>query len=125
MLATKHLRMTRGQTLTETFTVLDDSGASVDLTGATAYFALTADLKVAPLLELDSAARGGVVLSNQTTNKGQFVVTVQPTATANLVAAGDDDPYFYDAWIVDASGNRTPVVATSKLGLYAQVATIP
>lgn len=126
MKTTKHLRMTRGETFTETLVVTDGNGAPIDITGYTAYFAITADMKLpTALLELDSAGRGGCVLSDQSTAPGQYVATVTPAQNGAWVAAGDDDPYFYEAWVVSPGGVRIEVRALSKLALDPSFTTIP
>lgn len=130
MIKTKDIAVTRGQTLPITFTVKDQNGNAQDLTGAAAYFWVRADMKVDAQIKLASQVtalhRVGVTISDQTGQyKGQFVVTMIPADTSALVALGADDPYFYDAWLVDVSGNKFPVIATSRMPLYPQVTTTP
>lgn len=130
MITTKDLRMTRGQTLAVKFTVKDAKRLPVDLTSAKAYLWVRADMKVDATIKLSSyvlaAHRVGIVIApDQVANKGEFTATFIPADTNALVALGADDPYLYDAWIEDATGQRFPVVATSKLALYPQVSTLP
>jgi hypothetical protein len=127
---TKDIQMVRGQHLAITFTVKDNRGSPLDLTGALVYLWITADMKVDAAVKLSSAVTAGhrvgiVVAPDQAANKGQFTATAIPADTASLVALGADDPYLYDVWVVDSTGQRYPVIATSRLALYPQVTTVP
>lgn len=129
MIKTKDLPVVRGQTLPITFVVKDQKGARVDLTGATAYMWIRADMKVDASVKLASATttdhRVGIVISDQTgATKGEFVVTLIPADTSGLVALGADDPYLYDAWVVLADTTRWPVVSLSRMPLFPQGTTI-
>lgn len=120
MIATRDIRMVRGTTLRLTFTVKDETGKVVDLTGATAHLRVRPDLKAAPVITKSSPATG-IVISTQTgTTKGQFVATVPHGDTAAL-PVGD---YAWDAWIVTAAGDRFAVVAPSRLTLLPEVTTL-
>jgi hypothetical protein len=122
MIKTKDLRKVRGVTIALTFTVKDEDGQAVDLTGATAYLRVRPDLKAAPVIQLSSPATGIAIAAPQTgATKGQFTATVPPADTAAL-EPGD---YVWDAWIVEASGARHAVTAPSKLTLLHEVSTIP
>ncbi len=114
-------RMVRGQTWRATLTVKDERGARVDLTGATAYLRVRPDVKAAAAVAKSSPS-GGIAISTQAgSTLGQFIATISPSDTAAL-AAGD---YLWDAWIVDAAGDRWPVVAPSKLTIIPEVTTLP
>ena len=69
---TKHLRMVRGQTLRLTFTVKDEDGVPVDLTGASAYLHIRPDIKAAAIVQLAVGTgitimiTGGAGLTNNT-----------------------------------------------------------
>ena len=118
---TKDLRMVRGTTLRLTFTVKDERGVAVDLTGATAHVRVRPDLKAAPVITKSSPA-SGVVISTQTgSTLGQYVATVAPSDTASL-QPGD---YAWDSWVVTATGDRFAVVAPSTLTLLQEVTTLP
>lgn len=123
MSTTKKMRMTKGETKIVTYVVRDINGVPVNLTGATAYCHITADLKVAPLITLSSPGSGIVIDPDQTTYPGKMVMTISSSATASLVALGEADPYFYDVWIIDATGAKLVVVDTSELPLYPNVKT--
>ncbi len=129
MIKTRDMPMVRGQTLPLTFTVKDQRGERVNLTGATAYMWIRADMKVDAVVKLASAAttghRVGIVLADQTADhKGEFTATVIPSDTANLIALGTSDPYLYDAWVVQSDGSRWPVIALSLMPLYPEATTI-
>lgn len=134
-MSTFNTRMTRGQTKVLTMTVRDTLNRLADLTSSKVYFAMRADIKILPTLKLTSDAalvgmdatwRLGIAVADQTgALKGQFTVTLIPADTAGMVALGDDDPWLYDAWIVDATLGTIPVVDQSTIGLYPQVTTLP
>lgn len=130
MITTSNQRMTRGQTLAFEFTLRDNRGRLVDLTGAFVYLWIRADLKVDASVKLASADtalhRIGIVIADQTgSDRGKFTATLIPSDTSSLVAMGADDPYLYDVWIIDATGARFPVITTSTLDLYPQITTTP
>ena len=130
MIKTKDIPLVRGQTMPILFTARDQNGARVDITGATAYMAITADMKVAPAVKLTSATLGGwrtgIVIADQTgPNKGDFTATIIPADTAGLVALGARDPYLYDAWVVLADGSHIPVIAQSNMPLDPGVTPVP
>lgn len=121
MIKTKDIRAVRGTTLRLTFTVRDEHGAVVDLTGATAHLRVRPDLKAAAIITKSSPA-SGVVISTQTgATKGQYVATVLHSDTSALTP-GD---YAWDSWIVTAGGDRFAVVAPSTLTLLQEVTTLP
>lgn len=132
-MTTFNTRMTRGQTKVMTLTVRDSKGRLVDLSTSKAYFAMRADIKIAPSVQLTSDGTqtspwriGIIIASDQVgSTKGQFTVTIIPADTADLVAMGDDDPWIYDVWIVDDVIGTVPVVERSNLGLYPEVTTLP
>jgi len=78
----------QGTTPTLTVTVtLADGVTLVDLTGAVIYLTAKSDPSDAdPGLFQLSTTGGQIALSNQTTNKGQFVVSFPASATASLSA---------------------------------------
>lgn len=124
--------MIRGQTFRMTLFAKDENGKVRDLTGAKAYFAMRADIKVAPSVSLSSDSllsapwRLGIVIPTQVgSDIGKMVVTVIRDDTKDLVALGDDDPWLYDVWVVEGSGDTWPVITTSRIGLYPEVTTLP
>lgn len=130
MIKTRDFNMVRGQTKTMLFVVRDYRGQKVDLTGATAYLWMRADQKVDASVKLASAVTadhrvGIVIAADQTTNTGEFTATFIPADTASLVALGADDPWVYDAWIKDSTGQKFPVVAMSRIPLYPEITTVP
>ncbi len=121
MVKTYDLRKVRGTTISLTFTVKDEDGQAVDITGATAYLRVRPDYKSAPVIQLSSPASGIGIAAPQTgATKGQFTATATPAQTAAL-EPGD---YVWDAWIVTAAAARHAVVAPSKLTLLREVSTI-
>ena len=124
-------RMTQGQTKTITLRVRDSNGQPVNLTGDKIYFAMRADVKIAPSVQLtmtsppEEGFRTGIVIADQTQYPGQFMITLIPSDTASLVALGDDDPWIYDVWIVDDDLGTVPVVDKSTMGLYPPVTIVP
>ncbi len=135
-MSTFNTRMTRGQTKVMMMTVRDSRGRLADLTNATIYFSMRADIKVAPSIMLTSDDdlpdppnniwRLGIIIADQTgATKGQFTITIIPDDTLELVAMGDDDPWVWDSWVVDAELGTVPVIDQSTMGLYPQVTTIP
>jgi len=132
MIKTKDITVTRGQTMPILFTARDQNGARKDITGAAAYMAIRADMKVAPSVQITSVDpaptgwRVGIVIADQTgPNMGDFTATLVPDDTQALVALGASDPYLYDVWLVLADGSRWPVVAQSRMPLDPEVTTIP
>jgi hypothetical protein len=118
---TKDIRAVRGTTLRLTFTVRDERGAVVDLTGATAHLRVRPDMKAAAVITKSSPA-SGVVISTQTgATKGQYVATILHSDTASL-SPGD---YAWDSWVGTSGGDRFAVVAPSTLTLLAEVTTLP
>ncbi len=129
-MSTFNTRMTRGQTKIMTMTVRDALNRLADLTSAVVYFAMRADIKVDPSVKLTSGTvdgwRTGIVISSQSgATKGQFIITLIPDDTLDLVAMGDDDPWVYDVWVVDPTLGTVPVIEQSTLGLYPQVTVVP
>ena len=65
---TKHLSLTRGQTKSVKFVSLDDDAQKRDLTNATIYCAVRADIKIDPSIKLTSGViagwRTGIVISD-------------------------------------------------------------
>lgn len=128
---TKHIQMTRGQTFTWTETSRDDKGLTRDLTDAKIYLAVRADMKIAPSFKLCSETpapanhRIGIVIRDQLTYPGQYVVTIIPSDTSSLVALGHDDPWFYDIKILMSDGTVVQDISVSNLDLYAQVTDVP
>lgn len=120
MIATKELRMVRGQTFPVLFTVKNHVGARVDLTGATAHLSVRTDAKAAPVVHKSSPSAGVSLAVQSGLTLGQFTATLAPADTAALVP-GD---YIYDAWIVDATGARWPLVAASRLAILAEVSVL-
>lgn len=128
-ITTNNLRMTRARTLTIPWTVRKN-GQVVDLTGAKVFMWVRADLKIATAQvmlasETTVGHRVGIVIADQTgSDRGNFTITLIPADTETLVAAGADDPYFYDVWIVKDS-EEYPVIDMSTLDLYPQATTVP
>lgn len=121
MVRTHELRKVRGATISLTFTVKDEDGQAVDITGATAYLRVRPDPKAAPVIQLSSPATGIVIAALQTgATKGQYTATVTPAQTSSL-EPGD---YVWDSWLVTAGAERHAVVAPSKLTLLREVSTI-
>jgi hypothetical protein len=130
MIRTKDIPVVRGQTLPITFTIKDQRGQRVDLTGGAVYLWVRADMKVDASIKLASQTttdhRIGIVISDQTgEHKGECVATLVPADTAGLVALGAGDPYIYDAWVVLADGSHFPIVSASSMPLYPQATTVP
>lgn len=120
MTTTKDIRMNAGQTIQVRLTARDAKGAPTTLTGATVYLSVTADLKVAPLFTLQSP--GDIVIADQSgAEKGKCTATIAAARTADLIAMGDSDPYFWDAWVVDIAGAQYPIISTSRLSLFPPV----
>lgn len=131
MIKTKDITIIRGQTLVIEFTVRDYRGAVISLSGAKVFMWIRADMKVDAQVKLASEATTGhrvgitINVDQVGAGKGKFTVSLVPADTTALVALGIDDPYFYDVWVVDAALQKFPVLATSRLGLYPQVTTVP
>lgn len=135
-MTTFNTRMTRGQTKIMTITVRDSQGRLADLSAAKIYFAMRADIKVAPSVMLTSDAdlpdppnniwREGIAIADQSgATKGRFTITLVPEDTADLVAMGDDDPWIWDSWLVDATLGTIPAIDQSTMGVYPEVTTLP
>jgi len=122
MVKTHDLRKVRGTTISLTFTVKDEDGQAVDITGATAHLRVRPDPKAAPVIQKSSPASGITIASPQTgASKGRFSAVIAPTDTASL-EPGD---YVWDAWLITVGGERHAVVAPSRLSLLREVSTIP
>lgn len=124
MIKTYDFRMVRGETKILDFTVVDERGAAVDLTGATAYLRMRPDAKSDPVVSIIST--GGspqIVLLDQTATptKGKFRATIAPADTHDLLIG----TYVWDSWIVTASLDRFAVVGPSQCTLLQEVTTIP
>lgn len=130
-LRTRHLKMVRGTTLSFTHVVRDQLNKPRDLTGATAFLAIRADIKVAPTLKLTSDVtppdgwRTGIVFSDQVQSKGELVVTLIPADTLPLIAMGHDDPWLYDLMVQFTDGSVSVEISMSILDIYPQVTDIP
>ena len=114
MSSATQLRMYRGDTPRFKGTVRDRATqALVDLTGYTIW--MTAKLSKADadpgVFQLSTTA-GSVVVSNQTTNKGEFVATPLPANTNFLTA---DTLLFVDIQIKSPGGLVDTVVSTTLL----------
>lgn len=59
-----------------------------------------------------------VVILEQNSYPGQCVVTVVSARMQLLMAMGDDDPYFWDSWIVDVDGQPFPIIADSRFSVF-------
>jgi hypothetical protein len=120
-LKTKDLRRVRGETIKLRMTVHDETGAVVDLTGATIHLRVRPDLKAGAVITKSSPSTG-IAISTQTgTTKGQYVATIAAADTASL-EPGD---YVWDSWVITSGAERYAVVAPSKLTLLHEVSTLP
>lgn len=59
-----------------------------------------------------------VVILEQNSYPGQYVVTVVAARLALLIPTGDDDPYFWDSWIIDPDGQQYPIIADSRFSVF-------
>jgi hypothetical protein len=123
MIKTYDFKMVRGETKSLEFTVVDEKGKTVDLTGASCYMRWRPDPKADPVIELDTLIAGGVVIEDQTVaaTKGKFKATILPAKTSAL-PVGD---YKWDAWVVLADTSRHAVIAMSTVSLLQEVTTLP
>lgn len=122
MLKTHDLRKVRGTTISLTFTVKDEDGNAVDISGGTVHLRVRPDPKAATVIQKSSPATGITIASPQTGSlKGKYTATLVPADTAAL-EPGD---YVWDSWLITAAGERHAVVAPSKLSLLREVSTIP
>lgn len=97
---TTRFEMYSGDTRTLTVTVRDTSGAAVDLTGATARWALAKKVGQAALVSKSTGS--GIELTDAA--NGEFTVTLDPADTADLV--GD---YWHEAEVTDSAGRVVTV----------------
>lgn len=131
MLKTLHLQMVRGSTRSVTRIARDENNNPVDLTNAVVYLAMRADIKIDPTVKLTSddtppaGWRTGIVINNQSTNKGSYTFTFIPADTLSLVALGHDDPWLYDIKIKLESGAVLTDVSLSNIDLYPDSTVIP
>lgn len=65
-----------------------------------------------------------VVLLEQTTYPGQYVATITSARMRLLSATGDDDPYFWDTWIVDADAQPQTVISDSRFCVFTNITPI-
>ena len=128
---TLHIQMTRGQTKSVTRVARDDRNVPIDLTGAVVYLAMRPDMKADPLVKLTSddtpptGWRTGVIISNQTTSRGEYTFTFIPADTQALVALGHDDPWLYDVRIKLEDTSVIQDITLSSVDLYPQSTDIP
>ncbi len=130
---TKRLSLIRGQTLVVELTAKDEDGARVDLTDATIYAWVLADMKLASTqasIKLASAAtaghRVGIVLDDdQVANPGDYVITFTPEDTESLTPGGSNDPYFWGVMIKDVDGNEWSHVNPSFFDLHQTAVVVP
>jgi hypothetical protein len=119
------ISMVRGSTYILNRVCRDYNGRLVDLSGAQIFMSVRADMKIQPTFTLSSSAnpgsRLGIVIQDQLSKKGEFVITLVPSDTINLAAHGFEDPWIYDVVIVLADGTRIYEITQSPLGLYPQV----
>ena len=133
VISTYNVRIYAGQTFSLQMKARDQNGLAIDLTGAKVYAAVRADMKIAQAsVQLtatnpnEAGWRTGIVIDpDQNANKGNFTVTFIPTDTKTLVAMGDDDPYFWDVWLVQQNGTDAPVIATSTFAIYPPATVHP
>ena len=64
-----------------TVTVTDDAGVPIDLTGAAITFTVKSDLATPDPGLFQLSVGAGIVLANQTTNPGVFVITIPSADT--------------------------------------------
>lgn len=119
MITTYDERIVRGQTVRRTYTVKDEKGQRVDITGATVHLRIRPDIKAAPVVSKTTGS--GITISAQTgSTKGQFVATLAPADTKAL-PIGD---YVYDVWVVEADADAFPVIAPSKFTILPEVTSL-
>jgi len=66
-----------------------------------------------------------VVLLEQTTYPGQYVVTFVRDRTSLLMPTGDSDPYFWDSSIFDKDLQPYSIVSQSRLSMNGVVTPLP
>lgn len=66
-----------------------------------------------------------VVLLEQTSYPGQYVVTFTRERTATLLPTGDDDPYLWDSSIFDADLQPYSIVSQSRLSMFGLSTVLP
>jgi len=128
---TRRLTLVRGQSLSFTETVRGEDHQRVDLTGAKIHFAARTDMKSQPVIKLTcedplpATWRAGVELEPQEGDTlGDYTVNIIPADTADLVALGADDPYFYEVWI-ELGSDTYPDITKSQLDLYPEAGLVP
>lgn len=121
MITTRIERIQRGSTWKRRYTVRDSTGQPIDITGAFAYLTARTDTKATVASFAKTVGSGIVIDPDQVTNTGQFTVTVDAADTATL-EVGD---YVYDVWIKLATGEKYPVIATSRLTIFREVTAVP
>ena len=87
-----------------TITVRDGAGALVDLTGATITWIVKRTEDDAAGL-ITKAVGSGITLSNQTTHKGEFTITLESEDTADLGGAS----YYHEARVTDIAHHPTTI----------------
>lgn len=102
------LDVIRGSSKTLALTVLDETGAPVDLTGARVIFTVkSSPTDGVPLVQKDSNVPTQVGIDSPRT--GEAKIYLQPADTHGM----DPIEYIFDVWVVLASGKRYPVVQPS------------
>ena len=117
----KTIRLERGESRVESFLALDVSGAAVNLTNATVYFAMRTNPGALATLLTKDLTSGMVLDPDQVTNKGKVTVTFTHADTVSIPAG----VYWYDAWAITVGGVYVPLCAPSNFIISQIVATLP
>jgi hypothetical protein len=112
MIANQNFRMASGDTRTLTFTVRDDGGAVVDLTGATLKWVLGKNPRASA--DITKTTSSGITVSSPTT--GVAVVTISASDTTDL-----DGVYYHELQVTDSS-SRVVTVAKGRATIDADLA---
>ena len=110
----------RGSSKTFELHVTDAEEEDVDLTGARVIMTVKCGLSdSAPLIQKDSD-KGAAEVDVNHPKEGKAEIKFNPSDTQNL----DVGVYIFDAWVVLASGTRSPVVLPSPFKILAGVTVL-
>jgi len=112
------ITITRSRTAYFSIAVTNEDGSAFDLSGTTLVVTARSRLAGPVVFEKDSDGHG-IVIANQTTNKGQATMEITPSDTSSLSANAQLNELFYDL-VLNAGSQVWPLVS-GKIVVEANV----
>lgn len=115
------IEILRGSTKTIEYTVLDQDGNFVDLTGSTLFLTVKRDMSdtIPVFVKTNKYSGPDVQITNPKGGLCRF--TIRPADTQSL----DIRQYYFDIWVILSNGNRYPVIPPTVFDVQAGVTSIP